>query len=268
MSKLSLTSKHIFSYEAMVSLSPLISVIIPTYKEESWLPKLLQCLHDQTFKDFEVVVADNNSPDNTRKVARDFGARVTDGGLPGRGRNIGAKYARGKILYFIDADVLLPKNFLEKTHKQFLKKKCDVGTTYTRANSEHPFDIFFFSLCNLGVFLFRFFSPIAHGFNIIVTKKRFDEVGGFDESLVAGEDFDFVKRASSGHKFSVFTGTYDIASVRRFQKIGRLKMFFHLILLIVRTMIFRQKLHRVGDYDWTGYGKKVKGGKKVTLGEE
>lgn len=249
----------------MVSSPPLVSVVIPTYNEEQYLPKLLECLKHQTFRDFEIVVADNHSPDATRKIAASYGAVVTDGGLPGRGRNLGAKVARGQILFFIDADVTLPHTFLEKTVKDFLKYSCDIGTTLTRAHSKHPFDRLFFVICNLGVLFFQHFRPIAHGFNIIVTSKRFHEVGGFDETLVAGEDFDFVRRASAGHRFRVFRSTYDIASVRRFQKIGRMQMFLKLMVLIVRTLIFGEKLRHKGDYDWSGYGKKIQGGKRITV---
>ena len=66
--------------------------------------------------------------------------------------------------------------------------------------------------------IFQFINPISHGFNIVVTKKRFNEIKGFDESVVAGEDFDFVRRAAKGHKFCIVYSTYDIASVRRFKK--------------------------------------------------
>ena len=248
----------------MVSSMPLISIIIPSYNEEDWLPDLLKCLKKQTFQDFEIIVADNGSTDKTRFLAKSYGATVTNGGLPGAGRNIGAQRAKGEILFFIDADVKLPRDFLEKSVESFKKKKCDVATTFTRAGSNHLFDIFFFYLANFWVFLFQFFSPIAHGFNIIVTKKRFFEVKGFDENFVAGEDFEFVKRASKKHRFRVLYSTYDIASVRRFEKIGRIKMFIKLTELIFRTMILRQKLHHKSDYDWTGYGKKIKKGKRVT----
>jgi glycosyltransferase involved in cell wall biosynthesis len=250
----------------MVSSMPLVSVIIPTYNEENWLPDLLECLKKQTFQDFEIVVADNKSTDKTQSIAKSYGARVTDGGLPGRGRNIGAQHAKGEILFFIDADVKLPRDFLENSVKSFKKRKCDVATTFTRAGSNHIFDIFFFSFANLWVFIFQFLSPIAHGFNIIATKKRFFEVKGFDEDFVAGEDFEFVKRASKKHRFRVLYSTYDVASVRRFEKIGRIKMFLHLTMMIFRTMVLRQKLHHKGDYDWTGYGKKIEKGKRITIG--
>jgi glycosyltransferase involved in cell wall biosynthesis len=249
----------------MVSSKPLASVVIPTYNEEEWLPSLLECLKKQTFKNFEIVVADNHSTDKTRAVAKKAGARVTNGGLPGRGRNIGAKHARGKIIFFIDADVLLPKSFLGNAVKEFQKKKCDVATTFIRSRSNYLFDRVFYFFCNAGVYLLQKISPIAHGFNIIVTKKRFDEIKGFDESLVAGEDFDFTKRASEERRFCVLYSTYDIASVRRFEKIGRIQMFFKLVHMVFQTLVMRKKLRSKKDYDWSGYGKKVTKGKKITI---
>ena len=86
----------------------MLSIVIPTFNEEKFLPHLLKSLKEQTFKDFEIIVADNNSTDATRSVAINVGAKVVKGGLPARGRNNGAKVARGEWLLFLDADVILP----------------------------------------------------------------------------------------------------------------------------------------------------------------
>ena len=58
-----------------------LSIIIPTYNEEEYLPKLLESIKMQDFTDYEVIVADANSKDNTRKIATDYGAKVVDGGF-------------------------------------------------------------------------------------------------------------------------------------------------------------------------------------------
>ena len=59
-----------------------LSIIIPTYNEEWYLPKLLDSLDNQTFSDFEIIVADNHSKDCTVSVAKKHGCRVVKGGLP------------------------------------------------------------------------------------------------------------------------------------------------------------------------------------------
>jgi glycosyltransferase involved in cell wall biosynthesis len=102
-----------------------ISVIIPTYNESENLPNLLECLSKQTLRDFEIVIADNNSTDKTRNIAKKYGAKICDGGLPARGRNQGAKHSQGEVLFFLDADVLCGAEFLEKNLTSFQEQGLD-----------------------------------------------------------------------------------------------------------------------------------------------
>ena len=76
----------------------MLSIIIPTLNEEKYLPKLLDSIVKQSYKDYEIIIADNNSKDKTRSIARSYGCRLTKGGMPAVARNNGAKIARGKLL--------------------------------------------------------------------------------------------------------------------------------------------------------------------------
>ena len=79
--------------------SDMLSIIIPTLNEEEYLPRLLESIRRQTYRDYEIIVADNNSEDQTRAIAESFGARVSPGGNhPGKGRNRGAEAAKGVIV--------------------------------------------------------------------------------------------------------------------------------------------------------------------------
>ena len=98
----------------------MISIIIPAYNEEKFLPKLLRSIRKQAYKNKEVIVADASSTDRTAEIAGEYGARVVEGGMPAVGRNNGAKKAKGDIFLFLDADVVLPDAyFLEATIKEF-----------------------------------------------------------------------------------------------------------------------------------------------------
>src|SRR5687767_6578001 len=102
----------------------MLSIIIPTYNEEEYLPFLLRSIQAQSYKDYEVIIADASSTDKTRAIAAEFGARVVQGGLPGAGRNRGAEAAKGENLLFLDADVILPDPwFLQMTVGEFEKRK-------------------------------------------------------------------------------------------------------------------------------------------------
>ena len=92
----------------------MISIIIPAYNEEKYLPKLLECIKKQTYKGYEIIVADAGSKDRTGQIAKKYGCKVVKGGMPAVGRNNGAKVAKGNILLFLDADVQINRDFIKK----------------------------------------------------------------------------------------------------------------------------------------------------------
>jgi len=104
-------------------VTPQISVIVPIYNVEEYLPACLDSLQAQTFGDFEVVLVDDGSPDGSRGIAEEYAARdrrirvVTrpNGGL-GAARNTGVRAARGHFLTFLDSDDELPPQALAVLH--------------------------------------------------------------------------------------------------------------------------------------------------------
>ncbi|KKQ91790.1 MAG: hypothetical protein UT58_C0010G0012 [Microgenomates group bacterium GW2011_GWC1_39_7b] len=99
----------------------MISIIIPTYNERQNLEACLESLGLQTYGDFEVIVVDDGSTDNTWKLLSEirnskFEIRKfhAEHGGAGAARNLGASKAKGKILVFVDADMTFDKDFLKK----------------------------------------------------------------------------------------------------------------------------------------------------------
>jgi glycosyltransferase involved in cell wall biosynthesis len=89
-----------------------LSVVILTWNEQLWLPRLLQSLtviHNLA----EIIVVDNASADATVAIAKVYGRRVISDGKPGVARNLGAKVASGDIILFIDADAIVNKRIVE-----------------------------------------------------------------------------------------------------------------------------------------------------------
>ena len=99
----------------------MITVIIPTYNEEKVLTDCIESLGFQTLTDFEIIVVDDGSTDNTWQLLSEirnskFEIRKLRAKHVGAGaaRNLGAKSAKGEILVFVDADMTFDKNFLDK----------------------------------------------------------------------------------------------------------------------------------------------------------
>ena len=199
----------------------MLSVVIPAYNEEELLPRLLDSLRGQTYRDFEVVVADANSTDRTRAIAASYGCRAVEGGLPAVGRNRGAAAATGDILLFLDADVVLPHpTFLEDMLREFATRDLDIATNFIQALSDDDLDRFFYGFYNSYVFATQKFFPHAHGFCILARKSLHDAIGGFDQEVKLAEDHDYAQRAARVGRFGVLRRTRIPVSTRRFVRDG------------------------------------------------
>jgi len=220
----------------------MISIIIPTFNEEKFLPKLLDTLKVQTFQDFEIIVADCNSKDRTKEIAKKYGTRITSGGSPARGRNNGAKIARGDLLVFLDADVKLPRYFLEKAIDEMHERNLDVSTCPFKPLSNLFIDKVMHDFANLSVKVSQFYSPHAPGFCILIKKKIFERIHGFDEDLKIAEDHDLIVKASRISQFRLLHSTHVLVSVRRLKKEGR---------FVLIGKYFRVEFHRAFNGDLT-----------------
>lgn len=235
-----------------------LTVIIPALNEEKALPKLLNCLRNQTIgsENLEVIVADANSTDNTVKEARNYGAKVVEGGSPAVGRNNGAKFASSPVLIFFDADVEIQRNFLEKALKSFESKDLDIAGGYFAIKKGSLSYI----VHNLSANFFKYIrqntkSPNLSGDFIIIKKDLFERLSGFDESMTIGEDNDLAKRAKKiGANFATIDVRY-ITSPRRIDQIGLVGLILTFILMTLFSLILIQKNKKVQEFLQKFYGK-------------
>lgn len=178
---------------------PSISFIIPAYNEEVFLPHVLKNITKYTPSEFtyEVIVADNGSLDNTVQLAREAGAKVlidkeaTIGGL----RNLAVDLSTGEMLVFLDADILLTQMWADNIIDvyKFLVEDC-YQVTGSRYGVPTPAswieEAWFKPLVNQT----QSVKYINSG-HLIVSRKLFDIVGGFDVNLETGEDYAFGQAA-------------------------------------------------------------------------
>jgi len=113
--------------------NPKISVVIPVYNGERTLRQCLGSVLNQAYKNYEVIVVDNNSTDKTHEILEHYQSLSK---IPftvvfekhksrGAARNAGEKIAEGKIILMTDADCLVPENWIEKMIKPIVNGECD-----------------------------------------------------------------------------------------------------------------------------------------------
>lgn len=235
-----------------------LSVIIPTFNEEEFLPSLLESLQKQTFKDFEIIVADNCSVDDTREIAQKFGAKITKGGLPAVGRNNGAKIAKGEWLLFLDADVILPPDFLEKTIEEISKTNFSAASCLIKPLSKKKIDKFLHKTANFYFIVTETIFPHAPGFCIFAKKEIHELVNGFNEKVKLAEDHDYVSRISKIANFGFLRSVQIPVSVRRFDKDGRFNISIKYLAVEAHLITLGPIYSNIFNYKFGHFSKSFK----------
>src|SRR5882672_4466869 len=143
----------------MLLMATSFSIVIPTKNEEAYLPKLLQSIFAQTVKPNEIIVADANSRDRTKAIAKKYKCKIVQGGShPSIGRNNGAAHANTTLVLFLDADVILPdEKFLEETIKEFVARDLSVACCLGMITSGEKIDY-------LGIAFANFYCKVTENF--------------------------------------------------------------------------------------------------------
>ena len=173
-----------------------LSIIIPALNEEANLPRLFKSIARvlANVAVYEILVVDNGSTDKTIQLSRDCGARVLDSsGSIAYSRNYGAQEARSDILVFLDADVELTEEWgraiLETMDLIDSEPDCVTGAWYKVRKDGSALERYWFGPLESGPH-----SHINAG-NLLLARKKFLDLGGFDEGMVTGEDYEFTRRA-------------------------------------------------------------------------
>lgn len=181
-----------------------ISVIIPTYNEEKVIVHCLESLGDQTYKNFEIIIVDDGSKDNTLQIAKNIKRLIPEVKVlkqkhkgPGAARNHGVKQAKGEILVFIDADMTFDDDFIKKLTEPI--RKCKAIGTFSKeeylANKSNVW-----ARCwniNRGLPPDRMHPekfPDTQKVFRAITKSAFKKAGGFDEKAGYTDDWSLSER--------------------------------------------------------------------------
>jgi len=181
----------------------MVSVIIPCYNAQETIASALDSVLSQTYEKYEIVIVDDGSTDNSRQIIQNYTEnnsqvdivyihQVNSG--PSQARNKGVQKAKGEFIAFLDADDEWHPEKL-KIQVQYLKEKRlnFLGSRYQYIDFEKNMGSIFLKQYTLKELLLktRFSTP-----GVIMQKKFFDELGGFDISLKYAEDHDLWLRAA------------------------------------------------------------------------
>ena len=173
-----------------------VSVIMPAYNSAAFIPDAVESIRRQAYPRLELIIVDDGSTDSTADVAKsltglDVRYVYQPNGGPARARNHGLRLARGDVIALLDADDLWPPDRL-RCQLRYLERdpltdvvlgrfQCVRGVP--RADGGSDLQILSLALVNLlvGAALYR--------------RRVFDRVGGFDEAMRYGEDWDWFMRA-------------------------------------------------------------------------
>lgn len=252
-------------------IRPFFSVIIPTLNEEKYLPTILKSLAKQTFRDFELILVDASSDDNTLGIFDEFKkyfpqcqVLISKRRNVGYQRNLGAKQAKGKYLVFFDADVDIPFTFLEEIHLAAIKQDFPFATTWIQSDSENQVDLLLVLLANLGTELIKGINkPFAGGYNTIVKPEIFAKLHGFAENLHIGEDHDLSLRAYKKKiELTILKEPKLTMSLRRLRKEGKLKALSKYAQSQLHTILKGPMTEALFDYPMGGHVHSIRKSKK------
>lgn len=197
------------------NIMPYFSVVIPLYNKQNYIAGTLQSVLAQTFTDFEIIIINDVSTDNSLAVAQKFSdSRIKiikhplNKGLSAS-RNTGIKNAEASFVAFLDADDIWKPQFLEKIHELTLSFP-NVDLFGTKYEEIYPGDIIIEHTFKIDTGIIENFfrqnlkQPIYCPSSLCVRKNAFQKTGFYNEKITLGEDVDFNIRAHIVCKMAYF----------------------------------------------------------------
>jgi len=212
---------------------PSISIIIPVLNEEKSISNILACLENNGSKENieEVIIVDGGSVDKTISIASEKGATVINS-PKGRAKqmNLGAKQAKGEILYFLHVDTLPPSHF-DKSILKAIQNNHKAGCFQMSFDSNSRFLKFF-----------AWFTRVNHTIcrggdqSLFITKNLFTKTKGFNEDYIVYEDNEFIERLYKKTYFKILPEKVK-TSARRYEEHGTVKLQYHFGVIHLKNLM-------------------------------
>lgn len=185
-----------------------VSVIIPMFNAEKTIKLCLDSIKENSYKNYEIILVDNGSTDNTLNYAKEFSKKHKNARLikaskqgPSYARNIGAKNAKGSILVFLDSDCIVKKDWLKIIINDFNNQEVvAVASQYCGSYNKGFIEKFAFYELLFRERNFKTYVKNASSCNFAVKKEIFSALGGFPQEFIAGEDIYFSYEVSKKGK--------------------------------------------------------------------
>ena len=195
-------------------MNPRFSVIIPTYNQAQFLQKAIQSVIDQTYKDWEMIIVDNYSTDNTHEIVSSFNnsniqyLKINNMGIIAKSRNRGIVESKGRYIAFLDSDDYWYPNKLEVINNYLNTENSFIchSEKWIYLNDDSKSKIVHYGPKRMA----NYFSLLFNGncistSAVVVLRSSLFEVGLFNESknLITSEDYDlWLKLSNAGIKMS------------------------------------------------------------------
>lgn len=218
-----------------------ITIVIPTYNEENYILPTLWSIDGQVgIENVDVIIADGGSTDNTvdnilmvQNLFK-FKIHIIKGGSASEGRNAGAKYIKKPIVLFMDADTTIDHPQTIMNGVNFITNSgYDLVTTKIRSSC--------FGVSKIAFMLFEWVHSLmkesfSTGVFFMTRRSKFEELGGFDESLKHTEDY-ILSRQYNFSSLHIMK-TYVTQDNRRFKKMG----YFRFVVMLIKNYINRNNI--------------------------
>lgn len=239
---------------------PTISLVIPAFNEEAYLPRLLDTVdvaRDQFThgpEAIEVIVADNCSTDDTASIARDRGCAIAtvEKRCIAAVRNGGAALASGDILCFVDADMRIHPETFNAIDTAMITERYVAGATGVRLERLSPG-----ILAAMAVMLPMVWIAGMDTGVVFCRRKDFEKIGGYNEDLYMAEDVKFLLDLrklgrTRGQKLVRATSAKALSSTRKWDEHGQWHYFRLIAMFFVTRFILPHKAQDFIQAYWYG----------------